>query len=162
MFAGNYAPKGWATCDGQILPVAQNQVLFALLGGAFGGDGQTTFALPDLRGRVPIHQGTGVLVTPGAMGDKGGSEVVSLVFPHLPSHQHTLMGSESSATGRIPQSGQVFAEADSRIYGRPSTTVPMSPSTIGSTGSGNPHSNVQPFLCVTFIIALEGIFPERG
>lgn len=160
MFAGNFAPPGWATCDGQLLSIAQNQALFALLGTAFGGNGVVTYALPDLRGRVPIHKGQGPSLTFRTMGDKGGSEEGLLLIAQIPKHSHDLMGSESSATGRSPQPGQVFAE-DSRIYGSPGSGL-MSPSAISYTGGANPHSNLQPFLSVTFIIALQGIFPSQN
>lgn len=161
MFAGNFAPRGWAFCDGQLLAVSQNDALFSLLGTIYGGDGRTTFGLPDLRGRVPIHPGTGPGLSPRRLGAKSGSENETLTVNQLPSHTHgPIRASQGSATDRTP-AGNVSAEGAARIYRAPGATVSMSSAAVSKVGGSRSHSNLMPFLCINFIMALFGIYPSR-
>jgi microcystin-dependent protein len=162
IFAGNFAPRGWAKCEGQTLPIAQNTALFSLLGITYGGDGKTTFALPNLRDRVPMHTGTGPGLTPRQLGENGGAETVTLLESQIPQHTHTAYGTGSDATaqslqGNVPATGgeNAYSIAGTRI------TVAMSPQALSPTGGSAPHNNLQPYLVLNFIIALEGIFPPR-
>jgi len=156
MFAGNFAPLGWAFCDGQLIPISENDALFALIGTTYGGDGQTTFALPDLRGRAPIHQGSGY-----TLAQMTGSENVTLNSSQIPNHTHTLMARERSAAFRNPIGAQ-FAVTEKPAYAAPGGAgLDVLPGAIASAGGSQPHENMQPFLCVRFIIALFGIFPSR-
>jgi microcystin-dependent protein len=152
----NFAPQGWALCNGQILSIADNTVLFDLVGTTYGGDGQTTFALPDLRGRVPVHQGTGF-----SIGQTGGAEQVTLTTAELPAHSHGLRATAADGTSADPTSN-VWAESDARTYSTATPNATMHASTLGATGSGQAHSNVMPFVTLNFIIALEGIFPSQN
>ena len=162
MFAGNFAPRSWAFCDGQLLAVGSNDALFSLLGTMYGGDGRTTFGLPDLRGRVPLHAGSGPGLTPRTQGAKSGAEKITLTTNQLASHQHTLRGSDAAATSTNP-GGNYLARPDKSMYRMTGTPGPeLDPSTIGATGGSASHANIQPFLCVHFIIALVGIFPSRN
>jgi microcystin-dependent protein len=161
----NYAPRGWAMCDGQILNISQNTALFALIGTIYGGNGQTTFALPDLRSRVPIHQGT----QPGGanypIGAMGGVENVTLNLTQMPAHTHTLTGTNATAASKIPVAGSCFAtSADAAVafYAADATTQPINPQTISYYGGNTPHTNVQPYLTITWCIAVVGIFPSRN
>lgn len=161
MFAGNFAPRGWAFCDGQLLAVSQNDALFSLLGTIYGGDGRTTFGLPDLRGRIPIHAGTGPGLSPRRLGSKGGEEKVTLTVNQLPSHGHgPVKASESAATERTP-AGNVTAESVTRLYRTPATVSPMNASAYSNVGGSRSHTSLMPFLCIHFIIALVGIYPSR-
>ncbi|MGE0886654.1 MAG: phage tail protein [Blastocatellales bacterium] len=155
MFAGNFAPRGWAFCDGQLLAVSQNDALFSLLGTTFGGDGRTTFGLPDLRGRIPVHPDS-----THRWGQKAGAEKVTLTVNQLPAHTHPLTGSSGSATAQTP-SGWVYARGASDLYTSQNTPVKMSSQAIGSVGGSQSHDNLQPFLCIHYIIALFGIYPSR-
>lgn len=170
MFGGNFAPRGYALCDGQLLPIAQNTALFSLLGTTYGGDGRTTFGLPDLRGRAPMHPGSGPGLSFRRLGDKGGSENVSLTTAQLPSHNHTATGTikakngqpdESNPGGGVPStlSGgtEGYAETDNTSMLAGGVDV-----TVNNNGGNQPHNNMQPFQCVNFIIALQGIFPSRS
>lgn len=155
MFAGNFAPAGWMFCEGQLLPISENETLFQLIGTTYGGDGESTFALPDLRGRIPIHQGNGFILA-----ETGGVEEVTLTVNQIPAHSHPLLASETAATATSPQNN-LPAEATSRIFRAPSATLsPMAPAAIGSVGGSQPHTNFQPYLCIDFIISLFGIFPS--
>jgi len=156
MFGGNFAPAGWMFCEGQLLPISENETLFQLIGTTYGGDGQSTFALPDLRGRVPIHQGGGY-----ALAETGGVEEVTLVVNQIPVHSHPLAASSDAATTSNPQGGVAAAPTSIDLY-RPSTvpSVSMNLNELTQAGGGQPHSNMQPFLCVSFIISLFGIFPS--
>lgn len=161
MFAGNFAPRGWAFCDGQLLAVSQNNALFSLLGTIYGGDGRTTFALPDLRGRIPIHAGSGPGLTPRKIGATGGAENVTLTANQLPSHTHPLQGTDDLGNTPNP-SGNVSARStsvDAYIGDAPSTN--LSTSAVSSVGGSQSHANLQPFLCIHFIVALFGIYPSR-
>lgn len=161
MFAGNFAPRSWAFCDGQLLAVGENDALFSLLGTRYGGDGQTTFGLPDLRGRVPIHTGTGAGLSPYPnQGALGGAEEVTLTAAQLGGHTHTVRGSEASARTTDPE-GNVVAEGSRRTLRAPSSTVAMAAGAVTSTGGSQPHTNMQPFLAINYIIALYGIYPSR-
>jgi microcystin-dependent protein len=155
MFGGNFAPAGWMFCEGQLLPISENETLFQLIGTTYGGDGQSTFALPDLRGRVPIHQGNGVILA-----ETGGAESITLTVNQIPAHSHPLLASTNVATQSSP-SGNVLAQASPAIlYFGAAPNTPMSPSAVGAVGGSQPHTNFQPYLCVNFIISLFGIFPS--
>jgi microcystin-dependent protein len=156
MFAGNFAPAGWMFCEGQLLPISENEVLFNLIGTTYGGDGQATFALPDLRGRLPIHQGNGF-----ALAQNGGVEQVVVSVPEMPGHTHPLLASQNTGTGANPQ-GNVLDQMSGAIllYRAQNPTVAMN-NTVSFTGGSQPHSNFQPYLCVDFIISLFGIFPSQ-
>lgn len=164
MFAGSFAPRGWAFCDGQLLAVSQNDALFSLLGTIYGGDGRTTFGIPDLRGRIPIHAGHGPGLSERRLGAKGGEEQVTLTVDQLPSHSHPMTATTGAATGRDPLGPQAElapATAGGDGYARQFQAVPMSPAAVGNTGGSQSHTNLMPFLCVHFIIALFGIYPSR-
>ena len=157
IFPGNFAPLGWAFCDGSLLPIAENPALFSLLGTTYGGDGQTTFAVPDLRGRVPIHQAAGFVI-----GQNGGVEQVTLSLPQLPSHTHVLQGQSAAATQTDP-TGNVWAtgsQVKQFNSNAPDPNASMSPSVLGLAGGSQPHDNMLPFLTINFIISLFGIYPS--
>jgi microcystin-dependent protein len=154
MFAGNFAPAGWMFCEGQLLPISENETLFQLIGTTYGGDGQSTFALPDLRGRVPLHQGNGTILA-----QTGGAEEVTLTTNQIPAHSHAWLAADAAATSATAV-GNVPAEASKRFYIAPSAPVAMSPQAVGPVGGSQPHTNFQPYLCVNFIISLFGIFPS--
>ena len=167
MFGGTFAPVGWAMCNGQLLAISQNTALFSLLGTTYGGNGVSTFALPDLRGRVPIHLGQGPGLSPYVEGQLGGTENVTLVTSQLPNHSHTVNGVVSGGNQASPAGGSLAVESTgtSLNYANSSTTptTAMHPAMIPPSGGGNqPHTNIQPYLCVNFIIALQGIFPTRN
>ncbi len=156
MFAGNFAPAGWMFCEGQLLPISENETLFNLIGTTYGGDGQSTFALPDLRGRIPIHQGNGFILA-----ETGGAETVTLTVQQIPAHSHPFLGTSSIANDANP-GGNVVAQASSFFpYVNAPPTVAMAPQAISPTGGSQPHTNFQPYLCVDFIISLFGIFPSQ-
>jgi microcystin-dependent protein len=152
----NYAPKGWALCNGQFLPINQNQALFSILGTTFGGNGQTTFALPDLRGRVPIHQGQGFVI-----GQKVGEEFHTLSTSEMPQHIHFLNGTSNNGTVKTA-SGNLYAKSLQSAYGSPAGLVSMAAETVLPVGGSQPHENRQPYLVLNIIIALQGIFPSRN
>ena len=156
MFAGNFAPAGWMFCEGQLLPISENETLFNLIGTTYGGDGQSTFALPDLRGRVPIHQGNSF-----TLAETGGVETVTLTTNQIPSHGHIAVAN-TSASGTSP-TGTVWAgNPDLAQFAAPaSINVQMSPLTVQNTGGSQPHDNLIPYLAVDFIISLYGIFPSQ-
>lgn len=164
IFAGNFAPMGWAFCDGQIMPLSQNTALFALLGTTYGGDGKSTFALPDLQGRIPIAPsdgGNGLSLRD--LGQEGGSETVTLLQSEMPAHTHTVQAADSGTGLGNPSSAVFAAGARGRppAYGPSSATVPMSPMAISVSGGSQPHNNMPPYLTLNFVIALQGIFPPR-
>ena len=164
MFAGTFAPRGWALCDGQLLAVAENDALFSLLGTIYGGDGRTTFGLPDLRGRLPMHTGTGPGLSSRSMGQKRGSESVSVSTSQVPSHNHEMRASTTPGTQNIPTGGLLASSPGVRLYRpQPPTGNNLATNTIGpSAGGAQSHSNLMPFLCVNFIIALFGVYPSRN
>lgn len=160
MFAGNFAPRGWAFCDGQLLAVSQNDALFSLLGTIYGGDGRTTFGLPDMRGRLPIHAGTGPGLSPRRLGAKAGAENVTLTVNQMPSHGHPFQGTASAATSRDPV-GNSPAEAQADAYVEDLTAFSLASQAVTATGGSQSHTNMMPYLCVNFIVALVGIYPSR-
>jgi microcystin-dependent protein len=151
----NFAPKGWAMCNGQIMPINQNQALFSLLGTTYGGDGQTTFALPNLQGSVPIHMGNGF-----TLGAKGGEQAHTLSIAELPAHTHVLMGSNVAAETNVATGA--YLGIVNNAYGGSANLVTMSPAEVGNAGGSQAHQNMQPSLTLTFCIALQGIFPSRN
>lgn len=162
MFAGNFAPRGWAFCDGQLLAVSQNDALFSLLGTIYGGDGRTTFGLPDLRGRLPIHAGSGPGLSNRRLGSKGGAENVTLTTNQLPSHTHPLTGAAQQPNSTSPTGNLLAQSGQTDLYRQDTPAVNMASTSITSVGGSQSHSNLMPFLCVHFIIALVGIYPSRN
>ena len=163
MFAGNFAPRGWALCNGQLLPISQNSALFSILGTTYGGDGRTTFGLPDLRGRTPIHTGTGPGLMNRRLGQKGGSENVTITVKNLPSHSHAIkavaeVGDEGLPNGNLPASNS----SANRSYSTLSSNATMNKKMVEKTGGNYPVNNMQPYLTVNYIIALQGIYPSRN
>lgn len=152
----NYAPQGWALCNGQFLAINQNQALFALLGTTYGGNGQTTFALPDLRGRVPVHLGSG-----HTLGERAGAEAVTLAVNQLPSHTHRV-NAKAAATGGVATPNGNYLGGGNNVYGTQGTPTTLSAATVGNTGGSQAHTNLQPYLTISFCIALQGIFPSQN
>jgi microcystin-dependent protein len=159
----NFAPRGWAHCNGQLLPISQNTALFSLLGTTYGGNGQTTFALPNLQGRAPMHSGLGPGLSNRTLGDFGGEQTVTLGVTQIPSHRHALLAADATANASTPAGG-LFARAQEDTFAPAGnkTVTPMHSAAVGSTGGGLPHNNMQPYLAMNFIIALQGIFPPRS
>ncbi len=163
MVGFNFSPRGWAFCDGQLLPIAQNQALFSLLGTHYGGNGQTTFALPDLRGRTPVHPGNGI-----ALGQAAGTETVTLTQNEMPAHNHTWNASAAFANRFAPTPNNLIGvvpeanQGTGQIFSTPTNLVPMAPEGVLPTGGNQPHPNMQPYLVLNFCIALQGIFPSRN
>ena len=162
LFAGNFAPNGWALCQGQLLAIAENTALFQLIGTTYGGDGLSTFALPDLRGRVPLHQGAGAGLSNRLIGQTGGSEQVTLTAAQLPAHTHAQLASKVPAQAAAGPSGSVLAAASVNLYGNGPPTTPMVANATAPNSGGQPHDNMAPFLAMNYIIALFGIFPSQG
>ena len=164
MFGGNFAPRNWAFCDGQLLPINSNQLLFSLLGTTYGGDGRTTFALPELRGRVAIHPGNGPGLSPYRLGQKGGTETVVLTTAQIPQHSHAVVPPCNSAgQDDTDPAGKVAGEGDGDIYANaPGANQVMRSFDSGSTGGSQSHTNIQPYNTVNYIICLQGIFPSRN
>lgn len=169
IFAATFAPRGWAMCDGQLLPISYYEALFSLLGTTYGGDGRTTFGLPDLRGRIPIHKGTGPGLNPRSLGERGGAEDATVSIAQLPSHSHALHGTVEPAGRSDPSDAMRASYVGDSVsipaFGNlepPSETplVAMAGDVIAPVGGGQAHANVQPFLCVNFIIALVGLYPS--
>ena len=160
MFAGNFAPRGWAFCDGQLLAVSQNDALFSLLGTIYGGDGRTTFGLPDLRGRIPIHAGSGPGLSPRRLGAKAGAENETLTTNQLASHSHDWNANTAASTVATPQ-GKVLAAGLPRLFNPVDQNTSLASTTIANTGGTQSHTNLMPTLCIHFIIALVGIYPSR-
>jgi len=157
MFAGNFAPAGWMFCEGQLLPISENETLFNLIGTTYGGDGQSTFALPDLRGRIPIHQGNGFILA-----ETGGAEEITLTVSQIAAHSHPFLATNDVANAVGP-GGALLGTTNvaKKVYAAAASPLsPMAPQSIGSTGGSQPHTNFQPYLCVDFIISLFGIFPS--
>lgn len=158
MFAGNFAPAGWMFCEGQLLPISENETLFQLIGTTYGGDGESTFALPDLRGRIPIHQGNGFVLA-----ETGGAEEITLTSSQIPAHSHPMLATANAATATAPGNQVTVARTSASTitpYGSDAPFTSLSPQAVGSVGGSQPHTNFQPYLCVDFIISLFGIFPS--
>ena len=157
MFAGNFAPAGWQFCEGQLLPLSENETLFQLIGTTYGGDGESTFALPDLRGRIPLHQGNGFILA-----ETGGAEEITLTVNQVPAHGHAALASSNTGTGTAPQDNILssLTGATSSGFGTDAPKVLLSPASISAVGGSQPHTNFQPYLCVDFIISLFGVFPS--
>ncbi len=166
MFAGNFAPRSWALCNGQIMAISQNTALFSLLGTFYGGNGQTTFALPDLRGRAPMHWGNGVGLSSRVIGEVAGENSVTLLTTEMPAHTHTISGAviANSTPSATPASNTLFTNSSpNNLYAAAvGTPVLLAPQSISTAGGSQPHNNTQPYQAVTFIIALQGIFPARN
>jgi microcystin-dependent protein len=161
MFASSFAPAGWAFCDGSLLPISENDALFNLIGTTYGGDGQETFALPDLRGRVPIHMGQGQGISQSyQIGETGGVESVTVTTQQVPSHTHALLASTSVANSNTPQA-TLLAQADVDMYVAESADISFDPASIAAAGGSQPHDNMAPFLTVSFIISLFGVYPTQ-
>jgi microcystin-dependent protein len=157
MFGGNFAPAGWMFCEGQLLPISENETLFQLIGTTYGGDGESTFALPDLRGRLPIHQGNGFILA-----ETGGAEEITLTVNQIPAHSHPFLASNDTAAAVSPAGNLAgVTNVGKKVYASAaSPTSAMAPQSIGPTGGSQPHTNFQPYLCIDFIISLFGIFPS--
>jgi microcystin-dependent protein len=158
MFAGNFAPAGWMFCEGQLLPISENETLFQLIGTTFGGDGESTFALPDLRGRIPIHQGNGFILA-----ETGGAEEITLTVNQIPAHGHAWLCSNNTTDTAVPQNAVLGPPGPLAVtpYGSDAPRVAISPQTLNPpVGGSQPHTNFQPYLCVDFIISLFGLFPS--
>jgi microcystin-dependent protein len=159
MFAGNFAPAGWMFCEGQLLPISEYETLFNLIGTTYGGDGQSTFALPDLRGRIPLHQGNGFILA-----ETGGAEEITLTVSQIPAHSHPFLATQNAAAGTSPSNTQtvgIAALPTITPYGSDAPKSTAHPSSVTSIGGSQPHNNFQPYLCVDFIISLFGIFPSQ-
>jgi len=157
MFAGNFAPAGWMFCEGQLLPISENETLFNLIGTTYGGDGQSTFALPDMRGRLPLHQGSGFILA-----ETGGVETVTLTVPQITAHSHPFILPTQTGTGTNP-GGNFLDQTSGTIFMYIDGQAPdgsMSPNMVTATGGSQPHNNFQPYLCINFIISLFGLFPS--
>ena len=150
----DFAPKGWAMCNGQLLPINQNQALFSLLGTTFGGDGRVNFALPDFRSRVPIHVGSG-----HTLGEKAGAAAVTISIAQLPTHTHVLNGTATDGNALVP-AGNLLAKGATQLYAPPAALGTMNAASVTNVGGSQPHNNQQPYLALTFCIALQGIFPS--
>jgi microcystin-dependent protein len=163
IFGFNFAPRGWAFCNGQLLPIAQNTALFSLLGTTYGGNGQTTFGLPDLQGSAPMHPGQGPGLSLYDLGQIGGEQTVTLLASELPAHQHSVSGTSTAAALASP-ANNLWAQGAGRtppqLYRSAAPNTPMLPTNSG--GGGQPHNNMQPYLCLNFCIALQGVFPPRN
>lgn len=155
MFAGNFAPAGWMFCEGQLLPISENETLFNLIGTTYGGDGQSTFALPDLRGRLPIHQGNGFILA-----ETGGAEEITLTVGQMPAHSHPLLASSAVANDPNPTSNVLGESSAATLFQSGNPAAAMAPQSISLVGGSQPHTNFQPYLCINFIISLFGIFPS--
>ncbi len=155
MFAGNFAPAGWMFCEGQLLPISENETLFNLIGTTYGGDGQSTFALPDLRGRIPLHFGNSF-----TLAETGGAEEITLTVSQIPAHSHPMLASTDVGTLQSQQ-GNVTGDVANKIYRAGTASVVLNPNAVGPTGGSQPHNNFEPYLCVDFIISLFGIFPSQ-
>jgi microcystin-dependent protein len=159
MFAGNFPPVGWTFCEGQLLPISENETLFTLIGTTYGGDGQSTFGLPDLRGRIPIHQGNGFILA-----ETGGAEEVTLTVNQIPAHSHAALGSTNTGTGTQPSNNVLsnLVGATNSAYGTDDPPTNLAAQSVAAVGGSQPHTNFQPYLCVDFIISLFGIFPPHA
>jgi len=162
MFAGNFAPAGWMFCEGQLLPISENETLFNLIGTTYGGDGQNTFALPDLQSRVPIHMGTGPGLTQRSLAETGGAEEVTLTVQQIPSHTHQAMANTAGASDSPGGNAWATANGGIKPYGADPGNATMNAASLALTGGSQPHDNMIPYLCVNFIISLFGVFPTQN
>ena len=160
MFAGNFAPRGWAFCDGQLMSIPSNDALFSLLGTIYGGDGRSTFGLPDLRGRLALHQGSGPGLSTRALGSRVGNERETLLASQIPSHTHVMRGASAAAASRDP-AGKLLGTSASTMYVEQDPDGDMLAGGVQATGGSQAHDNMMPFLCIHFIISLFGIYPSR-
>jgi microcystin-dependent protein len=161
MFAGNFAPNGWMFCEGQTLPISENEVLFQLIGTTYGGDGQETFNLPELASRVPIHMGTAKSGTTYQLGEQGGVEDVTLTTQQIPSHTHAVLATSNIANSTSPGNAIVAQSSTGQLYIEDTPTAAMAPASITAVGGSQPHTNIQPYLVINFIISLFGVFPSQ-
>jgi microcystin-dependent protein len=163
IFAGNFAPRGWAFCDGQLLPISQNTALFSLIGTTYGGDGRSTTALPNMQGRVPMHPGRGPGLTSRRLGQRGGVEMVTLSEAQMPNHTHTMNAAGGRGDAQAPSQSTAYARASGGLpYHGGTPDVDMADQALESAGGSQAHNNLQPFLVMNFIIALVGLYPSRG
>jgi microcystin-dependent protein len=158
MFGGNFEPAGWAFCNGQLLPISENETLFNLIGTTYGGDGQSTFALPNLKGRLPVHQGTHIGTT-FVLGEAGGVESVTLTAQQIPAHTHSFIGTTNQAGTTNPPTNILGQNPGSNVYVEDQAFVALAPQSLLAHGGSQPHDNFQPYLCVSFIISLFGVYP---
>lgn len=161
IFPFNFAPKGWAFCDGQILPLSQNTALFSLLGTTYGGDGKSNFALPNMQGNVPMHPGQGPGLSLHDLGETGGSDTVTLLESEIPSHSHSVTVSQSDATDQTPANLNFAAGVGIGAYAAPGALTQLSDNAIAPAGGDQPHNNLMPYLTLNFCIALQGVYPPR-
>ncbi|HEY6942978.1 phage tail protein [Dokdonella sp.] len=162
MVGFNFAPRGWAFCAGQLLPISQYDALFALIGTIYGGDGQSTFALPNMAGRLPVHQGQGLGLSNYVIGQAAGTETVTLIAQQMPQHAHPV-GAASGGTRSSNPMGNMLGSGEADMYTRGTgAPVSLAANAIGTSGGNQPHDNMQPYLCINFVIALEGVFPSRN
>jgi len=157
IFAGNFAPAGWMFCEGQLLPISENETLFNLIGTTYGGDGQSTFALPDLRGRLALHQGNGYILA-----ETGGAEEVTLTINQIPAHSHPMLGSSGNGSQSSPKNNVLASSTLVKLYSGEAADTAMAATAISSIGGNQPHTNFQPYLCLNYIISLFGIFPSQN
>ena len=162
LFAGNFAPSGWAFCDGQLVSIAENDVLFNLIGTTYGGDGQTTFGLPDLRGRVPVHQGSNGQSGAYVIGQQGGVETVTLSAVQMPQHTHAMLASTTPASTAHAAADVLGSSATMNLYGTGAPNMAMDPNALSSLGGGQPHDNMPPYLALNYILSLFGVYPTQN
>ena len=160
MFAGSFAPAGWMTCEGQLLPISENDVLFQLIGTTYGGDGESTFQLPNLASRIPVHNGNGPDGVTYQIGESAGTESVTLTVQQMPIHTHGLLASTDVPTGNSPEN-QVVGQSANKYFRVGNGSVQMNPQSLAAAGGSQPHENCQPFLCINYIISLFGRFPSQ-
>jgi len=161
MFGGSFAPAGWAFCAGQLMPISENDALFTLIGTTYGGDGQETFGLPDLQGRTPVHQGSQAGIT-YTIGEKGGVENVTLTQQQMPVHNHAWIASNAAGTGSDPTGTLLAQHPTASLYAAAPPTGAMAAGSVNGAGGSQPHENMQPYLCISYIISLFGIFPQQN
>lgn len=162
IFAGNFAPRGWAFCNGQLLPISQNTALFSLIGTTYGGDGRTTTAIPNLQGRAPMHPGSGPGLSPRRLGESGGTETITLNEAQMPNHQHSAVGSSGKNKEQQPGNHSWGITSNKDAYRETNDYVNLNNQVIQQTGGNSPHNNMQPFLVINYIIALVGLYPSRS
>jgi microcystin-dependent protein len=155
LFAGNFAPAGWQLCEGQLLSISENETLFQLIGTTYGGDGQSTFALPDMRGRIPVHQGNGFILA-----ETGGAEEVTLTMNQIPAHNHPVLATAGAGGSSSPQNNLLATTVGNVYFPGPGGQSLMNANSVSSIGGSQPHNNLQPYVCVNYIISLFGIFPS--